>query len=74
MDSRILHTPLLACRSNELISYNAESGDWQCALPHSTPHYLSAEDRWVLCPGDWVLARNIITGRFRWQAPHNSHV
>jgi hypothetical protein len=72
MGTRIPHMPLLACRPNELISYNAESGNWQCALPHSSPHYLADQDRWVLCPGDWVLTRNVITGQLGWKAPHKS--
>ena len=70
MDSQLPVMPLLACQANELITYNAEAGAWQCALPHSTPHYLADQRRWVLCPRDWVLTRNTITGRQRWTAPH----
>jgi hypothetical protein len=69
MTSRPPVMPFLACQANELITYNREAGEWQCALPRSTPHYLADQRRWVLCPEDWVLTRNVLTGRHWWTAP-----
>ena len=69
MNSRLPLMPLLACGADELMTYNTASGDWQCALPHSTPHYLADERRWVLCPDDWIENRNVTTGRVQWTAP-----
>ena len=72
MISRVTRMPFLACQTNELTTYNPEAGEWQCALPNSTPHYLADQRRWVLCPADWVLTRNVITGRHWWTAPQTS--
>lgn len=72
MTFRDARVPFLPCQVNEVTTYNSKAGEWQCAPPRSTPHYLADQRRWVLCPDDWVLTRNVLTGRYRWAAAETS--
>lgn len=69
MNSHLPLMPLPACETNDLITCDAESGNWLYALPHSTPRDLANERRRVLCPDDWIAIRNSATGRFRRARP-----